>query len=238
MPILHAAAGLAAFAAVTVLLPASVARADGWLDPEGDTYRAALGDPDERREYRFRERERLRREAADDAWYDGLGGHVGVDALSFGFESSDDSVRRPDVPGGHFADGEEIEPVGVRLRIGGAIEDFLDAELHGALARDDGGRDERLDLGLIGAYLKLKLPVGDYISLTALGGVTGVRFERSVDDRVLAEDDRSSLSYGAGIELALGQRTDIVASWTRYLVEDGDDPALDALGAGIRIAFR
>ena len=204
--------------------------ADGWLD---DGYHGP-GAAEERRLDRMRARERDRRALAEDDWYDSLGGHLGVDALALRFADDDgDTAFRRDRAG-----DADAEPVGLRVRVGVGLEDFLDVELHGALARDGGGDDVQLDVGLLGAYLKLKLPIGDYIRLAALGGVAGVGFERTDPDGRVTDDERTSLSYGAGLEVALGRRTDLVANWTRYLTEDGDERALDAFGAGIRIAIR
>ena len=219
-----------------------LAASDGWLDdgwPERRVDPFDGADPygpdaaDGRRLDRARARERLRREGAGDAWYDALGGHVGVDAIAARFADEDgDTAFRGD-------GGDGGEPVGLRLRLGVAVEDFLDVELQGALARDGGGGDEpRLDLAVLGAYLKLKLPIGDYIRLVGLGGVAGVGLELTDPGGRVREDERTSLSYGAGLEVALGRRTDLVADWTRYLTEDGDERALDAFGAGIRIRYR
>ena len=204
--------------------------ADGWLDDGYHGPEAA----EERRLDRMRARERDRRASVEDDWYDSLGGHLGVDALALRFADDDgDTAFR------NGAGDADAEPVGLRVRVGVGLEDFLDVELHGALARDGGGDDQdQLDVGLLGAYLKLKLPIGDYIRLAALGGVAGVGFERTDPGGRVTDDERTSLSYGAGLEVALGRRTDLVANWTRYLTEDGDERALDAFGAGIRIDIR
>ena len=208
----------------------------GWLDDDPrDDYDRGPEAADRARERRLRARERARADASEDAWYDSLGGHVGVDALALRFaDDGGDTAFRGEVDA-------DAEPVGLRLRVGIGIEEFLDVEFHGVLARDGGGDgDDRLDVGVLGAYLKLKLPIGDYIRLTGLGGVAGAGFETSDtgDDRVISDEERTSLSYGAGLEVALGRRTDLVADWTRYLVEDGDERALDAFGVGIRIGYR
>ena len=158
---------------------------------------------------------------------DRVRGHVALEALALGLDGGIDEL--PDGDG----------PVGGRLRIGAELTPLFGLAGHLGLARDGAG-DDGLDLSLLAGYLELALPLGP-LCLTGSAGVASVGFERSErEGRVGLREttDRVSLSYGASLDVTVGERLALTGGWTRYLDEDGEAPALDALGLGVRFEVR
>jgi len=140
------------------------------------------------------------------------------------------------------ANVEDVNPTGLRLRLGTDISKNLDIE-----AQFGAGDDvDVTDLDAVaaiygGVYLKTYLPVGSRSALFALGGwgfstIVDVIDTEDEDSDVLFE--RSGLSYGLGFESELSNNLDLTADYMVYSQgEPGVYDEVSAVNVGLKLYF-
>jgi len=131
----------------------------------------------------------------------------------------------------------ELNPMGLRFRLGMPIAENLDVEAHFGFGSDsrDSAYDE-FSASYGGAFLKAYLPVGFNSALYALGGFSSVNLTQTVDGRDFS-DDRVGFSYGAGLETRLSERADLTADFVRYVRDEGLFEDISAVSFGIKLYF-
>jgi len=150
------------------------------------------------------------------------GGYIGIDRSSVTVE--DES-------------GDEIEPDGLRFRIGMRISEFFDLEAQFGRVDDSSTTAfDDFETTYMGAYLKGYLPVGRQSALFALAGVSGVEYTQDIAGQEFS-DDQSGFSYGIGLETKLTQSLDLSADYMRYNTDEGLYPEASAINFGIKWYF-
>ncbi len=131
----------------------------------------------------------------------------------------------------------EIDPAGLRLRLGTRIDETFDLEVQfGFLGDDTIDNVDKLGAAFAGAYLKGYLPIGYNSALFALGGLTAVELTQTVNDQKFS-DSRSGFSYGFGLETKLTENADLTADYMRYIADDGLFEHFSAVSFGIKLYF-
>ncbi|NND90796.1 MAG: outer membrane beta-barrel protein [Granulosicoccus sp.] len=150
------------------------------------------------------------------------GGYVGLDGTSLDVENAADS---------------ELNPRGLRLRLGIPVGGMFDVEFHlgGGSDRDNVIAD-KFSTTYAGAFLKGYVPVGSRSALFVLGGFSAVDLSQSIDGREFS-DGRSSVSWGFGLETELSERLDLSADYVLYLSDDGPFSAVSAVNLGFKLYF-
>lgn len=158
---------------------------------------------------------------------DGEKPYIGIDYTVFTIEASDNV---------------EFEPHALRVRAGTVLTEFLAVEAHaGAGVKGDnvtitfptvGDVDVRADIeGLYAVFLRPQLKV-ENISLYALLGYGYAKAELSIPHTTIEDDqDTTDFSFGAGLELNIGEKWGVNANFVRY-VED-----TESFGAGVTYRF-
>lgn len=131
----------------------------------------------------------------------------------------------------------DIEPGGLRIRLGTRIDDTFDMEMHFGFMRDNNTDSfDHLDASFAGVYLKGYLPVGYNSALFALGGMTVLELGQDVSGQRFT-DSRGGFSYGFGLETQLSENTDLTADYMRYIADDGLFDHFSAVSFGIKLYF-
>lgn len=150
------------------------------------------------------------------------GGYIGLDGSSLDIQNTLD---------------EELNPGGVRLRLGMPVAPMVDVELHlGGGSESDTTAADRLTAVYVGAFLKGYLPVGQRSALYALAGFSAVDYTQTLDRRDFS-DERSGFSYGFGLETEISRRMDLSADYVRYVNDDGPFSELSSVNLGIKLYF-
>ncbi|MFT6876790.1 MAG: outer membrane immunogenic protein [Granulosicoccus sp.] len=148
--------------------------------------------------------------------------YIGVDGASISVENQLDN---------------ELNPHGMRLRLGMRLSDLLDMELHLG-----GGTDsstpafESFSATYVGAYLKVYSPFGQRSSLFGLAGVSGISYSQEVNGRTFT-DSQSGFSYGFGMETQISDRLDLSADFMRYSNNGSEFSELSAISFGVKYYF-
>jgi len=157
------------------------------------------------------------------ALFAGFGeGYIGLDGTSLSIDSALD---------------DDLNPRGVRLRLGKPIDDVFDVELHLG-----GGRDsvtpaaDRFSATYLGAFLKGHVPLGDRSAVYGLAGFSGVGISQRIGDTEFS-DSRGGFSFGFGLETRLSNRIDLTGDFVRYVGEEGEFAAVSAVNLGIKLYF-
>ncbi len=149
-------------------------------------------------------------------------GYIGIDGSSINVNSSVE---------------DEINPRGLRLRMGVRVADLLDLEAH-----IGGGSDEKtaafdeFSAGYFGLYLKGYLPVGQRSALFAMAGGASVELTQTIG-RGEFSDDRGGFSYGFGLETQLSEYWDLSADYIRYTLDDDRFSEVSAVNLGLKWYF-
>lgn len=131
----------------------------------------------------------------------------------------------------------EIDPGGLRLRLGTRVDKTFDIETHFGFLRDNNTDSfDHLDASFAGVYLKGYLPVGYNSALFALGGMTVLELGQDVDGQRFT-DSRGGFSYGFGLETQLSENTDLTADYMRYIADDGLFDHFSAVSFGVKLYF-
>jgi len=132
---------------------------------------------------------------------------------------------------------DEIDPSGIRLRLGTRLDRDFDIEVQFGFLGDNSTQSfDEINATFAGAYLKGYLPIGFNSALFALGGFTGVELTQEVNGRKFS-DNRSGFSYGFGLETKLTENADLTADYMRYIAEDGLFEHFSAVSFGIKLYF-
>ena len=132
---------------------------------------------------------------------------------------------------------DDVNPRGLRLRLGTRLDSFFDIEVHAGGAVDNSTLAfEELGVTYIGLYAKGYLPVGERSALFALVGGASVELTQSVG-RGEFSDDRSGLSYGFGLETQLSHYLDLSADFMRYSLNDDEFSEVSAVNLGLKWYF-
>lgn len=131
----------------------------------------------------------------------------------------------------------DIEPGGMRMRLGTRIDDTFDMEMHFGFMRDNRTDSfDHIDASFAGVYLKGYLPIGYNSALFALGGMTVLELGQDVSGQRFT-DSRGGFSYGFGLETQLSENTDLTADYMRYIADDGLFDHFSAVSFGIKLYF-
>ncbi len=150
------------------------------------------------------------------------GGYIGLDGSSLNIESDLD---------------DELNPGGIRLRLGMPVAPMLDVELHlGGGSESQTTAADRLTAVYMGAFVKGYLPVGRHSAFYVLGGLSAVDYTQTIDRRDFS-DERSGFSYGFGLETELSRRLDLSADYVRYVSDDGPFSELSSVSLGVKLYF-
>ena len=132
---------------------------------------------------------------------------------------------------------EDLNPHGMRLRLGMQLSDLLDMEMHlGGGTDSETPAFESFSATYAGAYLKAYLPFGQRSSLFGLAGVSGISYSQQVSGRTFT-DTQSGFSYGFGMETQLSDRLDLSADYMRYSNRGSEFSELSAISFGIKYYF-
>ncbi len=131
----------------------------------------------------------------------------------------------------------ELNPMGLRFRLGTPIAQNLDLEAHVGFGSDD--RDSSYDefsSAYMGLFLKGYVPIGFNSAFYAMGGFSAVNLTQVVDGREFS-DERTGLSYGAGMETKISERIDLTADYMRYVRDEGLFEDISAVSFGLKFYF-
>jgi opacity protein-like surface antigen len=150
------------------------------------------------------------------------GGYIGLDGSSLAIENSLDN---------------DLNPRGMRLRLGMPIAPMIDVELHvGGGSDSETKAADKFTAMYVGAFLKGYLPIGQRSALFALAGFTGVDLSQRINGQEFS-DARSGFSYGFGLETEISQRLDLSADYVSYVRDDGPFAEVSAVNLGIKFYF-
>ena len=131
----------------------------------------------------------------------------------------------------------ELNPMGLRFRLGMPVSENLDIEAHFGFGADT--RDSAYDsfgATYAGAYLKGYVPIGFNSAFYALGGYSAVTLTQTVNGADFS-DERYGFSYGAGLETKISKRADLTADYMRYVRDDGLFKDISAVSLGLKFYF-
>lgn len=149
-------------------------------------------------------------------------GYIGLDGSSLDIENTLD---------------DELNPVGLRLRLGMPVAPMFDVELHlGGGSESETLVADRFKASYMGAFLKGYLPVGRRSALFGLAGYSAVDFTQTVNGRDFS-DERSGFSYGFGLETEISRRLDLSADYVHYVSDDGPFSELSSVNLGLKLYF-
>jgi len=136
----------------------------------------------------------------------------------------------------------EIDPVGIRLKVGAGLSHAFDLEAQFGAATAEPDREfEKFGASYAGVYLKGYLPLGFRSAIFGLGGWSWMELSEKLDDRhdSLSEytENRSGFSYGFGIETQLSKNIDLSADYMRYSQEEGTFDEISAVNFGLKVYF-
>lgn len=122
---------------------------------------------------------------------------------------------------------------GMRLRLGATLSPLVDLEGQLGFSFYDDTQPATTDVAVYGVYLKGYLPVGQYSSLFATGGMTVVD-QQSVS---VTADSYAGFSYGFGLETRLSEQLDLTADYMSYLSDTDDRGGVSAVSFGLKLYF-
>lgn len=131
----------------------------------------------------------------------------------------------------------DVNPRGLRFRLGTRIDTMFDIEAHfGGAVDDTTTAFDELSATYAGLYLKGYLPVGKRSALFALAGGAAVELTQTVGGGEFS-DDRSGFSYGFGLETQLSSYLDLSADFMRYSLDDDEFSGVSAVNLGLKLYF-
>lgn len=131
----------------------------------------------------------------------------------------------------------QLNPVGLRFRLGVPVGDNLDMEGHFGFGGDTRSTAyDELGASYAGVYLKGYLPLGYNSAFYALGGYSMVALSQTINDSEFT-DERYGFSYGAGLETKISERIDLTADYMRYVRDEGLFKDISAVSFGLKFYF-
>jgi len=132
---------------------------------------------------------------------------------------------------------DELNPTGLRLKLGMRLSDVFDIEGHVGFTSDsDNKAFDDFEADYIGAFLKGYIPLGSRSALFALAGFSSVELTQSINGSEFI-DDRTGVSWGLGLETQISERIDLTADWMHYLADDGLFEEITAVNFGLKVYF-
>ncbi len=131
----------------------------------------------------------------------------------------------------------ELNPMGLRFRLGAPIGENLDIEGHFGFAGDS--RESAYDefgTSYAGVYVKGYVPIGFNSAFYALGGYSMVALSQTINGSEFS-DERHGFSYGAGLETQISERIDLTADYMRYVRDEGLFEDISAVSFGLKFYF-
>ena len=139
---------------------------------------------------------------------------------------------------------EEINPGGLRFRIGTQLGTYVDIETHIGFSFTDNKRfdeDDDLNVGYISGFLKGYLPIGRRSAIFGIVGVTGAGMSlgtgRGSGFRNDNTDSTAGFSWGFGAETRLSNRIDLTADFVSYIRNDDLFEEISAFNVGLKLYF-
>jgi len=131
----------------------------------------------------------------------------------------------------------ELNPVGMRFRIGTPVGQNVDIEAHFGFGGDSrpSAYDE-FGSSYAGLFLKGYVPLGFNSAFYGLGGYSMVALSQTVNGREFS-DERYGFSYGAGFETKVSERIDLTADYMRYVRDEGLFEDISAVSFGLKFYF-
>ena len=150
------------------------------------------------------------------------GAYLGIDGSSFSLENTSD---------------DDLNPRGMRLRLGLRLNDVFDLEGHFGFGYDDDtSAFDEIGAVYTSAFLKAHAPLGARSTAYAMAGLTALELTETVGTREFSDDD-VSFSYGFGLETELTERLDLSADFVRYSQQIGGFDDLSAVSLGLKLYF-
>ena len=132
---------------------------------------------------------------------------------------------------------------GMRLRVGASLSPLIDLEGQFGFSFNDEDYSNDPELGVYGVYLKGYLPIGQYSSLYAAGGMAVVDVHSpqhlGTNDTHAGFSDGvvGGFSYGFGLETQLSDSLDLTADYLSYLSASDDQDGVSAVTFGLKLYF-
>ncbi|MEE9321959.1 MAG: porin family protein [Granulosicoccus sp.] len=150
------------------------------------------------------------------------GGYLGIEGSSVSVENNLD---------------DELNPVGLRLKLGMRLSDVFDVEGHVGFTGDSRNvAFDDFETGYIGAFLKGYIPLGSRSAFFVLAGISSVEHTQTINGSEFT-DDRTGVSWGLGMETQLSERLDLTADWMHYLADEGLFEEITAVSFGLKMYF-
>jgi len=131
----------------------------------------------------------------------------------------------------------QLNPMGLRFRLGAPVGDNLDIEGHFGFAGDSrSSAYDEFGSSYAGVYVKGYIPIGFNSAFYALGGYSMVALSQTVNEREFS-DERHGFSYGAGLETKISERIDLTADYMRYVRDEGLFEDISAVSFGLKFYF-
>ena len=133
--------------------------------------------------------------------------------------------------------GEDINPRGLRLRLGVPVAPNIDIEAHigGSKDSDVAGYDS-IGTAYAGAFLKGYIPLGYTSALFMSAGLSAVELQQNIGGQRFDDHD-AGFSWGLGLETEITRNADLTADYTRYLSGDGMFEEVSAVSFGLKVYF-
>ena len=150
------------------------------------------------------------------------GPYFGIDGSSFSLDGSID---------------DDLNPRGVRLRLGLPISRVFDLEGHlGFGSEDDVDAFDEIDVVFSSVFLKAHAPLGARTTAYAMAGVTALELTETIGRREFTDED-AGISFGFGLEVVLSRRVDLSADYVFYSQDVGIFEDLSAVSLGLKLYF-
>lgn len=148
--------------------------------------------------------------------------YIGLDGASMAVESSQN---------------DELNPIGMRLRLGVRLNELFDIEVHlGGGTDSETSSFDSFSTTYAGAYLKGYLPFGHKSAVFALAGLSGLTHSQEINGRSFT-DSQSGFSYGLGMETQLSDRLDLTADFMSYNNDGAEFSDATAVSLGLKWYF-
>ena len=131
----------------------------------------------------------------------------------------------------------QLNPMGLRFRLGAPVGENLDIEAHFGFAGDSrtSAYDE-FGSSYGGVYVKGYVPIGFNSAFYALGGYSMMALTQNVNGQEFS-DERHGFSYGAGLETQISERIDLTADYMRYARYERLFEDISAVSFGLKFYF-
>ncbi len=150
------------------------------------------------------------------------GPYLGIDGSAFSLDGSSD---------------DDLDPRGVRLRLGLPISRVFDVEAHfGFGTEDDIAAFDEIDVVFSSVFLKAHAPLGARTTAYAMAGLTALELTETIGRREFTDED-AGISFGFGLETVLSRRVDLSADYVFYSQDVGIFEDLSAISLGLKLYF-